>query len=249
MPRGSRDLATASSLGCARLAAIAVLHLRFYTPPRHRLSSMRTRIARRRAKARRPRHRQFGLSHTPKLDNPKERCRRHRRRPEKARLSGHRGLRSRQGRVRRNGPRLRRRPARRRRWACSSTPVMECRSQAITISFPSTRKLTTVSALDIEMVRLELVHQTMEREAKTNLLFFDACRDNPLAHTLARVHGHAIASKLGAGSRPSKAARARSSASRPSRETWPSTARAAIPLLLVRWYGSSERRTTISMPS
>ena len=54
---------------------------------------------------------------------------------------------------------------------------------------PVDAKLTTVSALDIEMVRLELVLQTMEREAKTNLLFFDACRNNPLAYTLARVMG------------------------------------------------------------
>ena len=54
---------------------------------------------------------------------------------------------------------------------------------------PVDAKLTTVSALDIEMVQLELVLQTMEREAKTNLLFFDACRNNPLAYTLARVMG------------------------------------------------------------
>jgi len=54
---------------------------------------------------------------------------------------------------------------------------------------PVDARLTTVSALDIEMVRLELVLQTMEREAKTNLLFFDACRNNPLAYTLARVMG------------------------------------------------------------
>jgi uncharacterized caspase-like protein len=52
---------------------------------------------------------------------------------------------------------------------------------------PVDAKLTTVSALDLEMVRLELVLQTMEREAKTNLLFFDACRNNPLASTLARA--------------------------------------------------------------
>ena len=54
---------------------------------------------------------------------------------------------------------------------------------------PVDAKLTTVSALDIEMVRLELVLQSMERETKTNLLFFDACRNNPLAYTLARVMG------------------------------------------------------------
>jgi uncharacterized caspase-like protein len=39
------------------------------------------------------------------------------------------------------------------------------------------------------MVRLDLVHRTMEREAQTNILFLDACRDNPLARNLARAMG------------------------------------------------------------
>jgi uncharacterized caspase-like protein len=54
---------------------------------------------------------------------------------------------------------------------------------------PVDAQLTTASALDFEMVRLDLVHRTMEREAKTNLLFLDACRDNPLARNLARAMG------------------------------------------------------------
>jgi uncharacterized caspase-like protein len=54
---------------------------------------------------------------------------------------------------------------------------------------PIDAKLTTAAALDMEMVRLDLVHRTMEREARTNILFFDACRDNPLARTLARSMG------------------------------------------------------------
>src|SRR5262245_5492283 len=54
---------------------------------------------------------------------------------------------------------------------------------------PIDAKLTTIAALDVEMVRLDLVHRTMEREARTVLLFFDACRDNPLARTLARSMG------------------------------------------------------------
>ena len=48
---------------------------------------------------------------------------------------------------------------------------------------------STASALDFEMVRLDLVHRTMEREAQTNILFLDACRDNPLARNLARAMG------------------------------------------------------------
>lgn len=54
---------------------------------------------------------------------------------------------------------------------------------------PVDAKLTTMSALDFETVRLDLVHKAMELEAKTSLLFFDACRDNPLSRTLARAMG------------------------------------------------------------
>src|SRR5215467_10260909 len=49
---------------------------------------------------------------------------------------------------------------------------------------PIDAKLTTAAALDLEMVRLDFVHRTMERDARTSILFFDACRDNPLARTL-----------------------------------------------------------------
>lgn len=54
---------------------------------------------------------------------------------------------------------------------------------------PIDAKLTTASAVDFEMVRLDLVHRTMEREAPTNILIMDACRDNPLARNLARAPG------------------------------------------------------------
>jgi uncharacterized caspase-like protein len=71
-------------------------------------------------------------------------------------------------------------------------PGMGCRRRARTISFPVDAKLAAVSDLNAEMVRLDLVHQTMEREAKTNLLFFDACRDNPLVRNLVRGRRFAI---------------------------------------------------------
>jgi tripartite-type tricarboxylate transporter receptor subunit TctC/uncharacterized caspase-like protein len=54
---------------------------------------------------------------------------------------------------------------------------------------PVDAQLTTESALDFEMVSLSLVHRIMEREAQTNILFLDACRDNPLARNLARAMG------------------------------------------------------------
>ena len=39
------------------------------------------------------------------------------------------------------------------------------------------------------MIRLEVVHRIMEREASTNIIFLDACRNNPLARNLARAMG------------------------------------------------------------
>jgi hypothetical protein len=54
---------------------------------------------------------------------------------------------------------------------------------------PVDAELTAVTALDLELVRLDLIHRTMERETPTNLLFFDACRDGPLPDNLARAMG------------------------------------------------------------
>ncbi len=54
---------------------------------------------------------------------------------------------------------------------------------------PVDAELTAVTALDLELVRLDLIHRTMERETPTNLLFFDACRDNPLSDNLSRAMG------------------------------------------------------------
>ncbi len=49
--------------------------------------------------------------------------------------------------------------------------------------------LASPAALRIEAVRLDFVQETMERDAKTNILFLDACRNNRLARNLARVAG------------------------------------------------------------
>ena len=54
---------------------------------------------------------------------------------------------------------------------------------------PIDAKLTTASAIDFEMVRLDLVQRSMERETSTNIIIMDACRDNPLARNLARALG------------------------------------------------------------
>ena len=49
--------------------------------------------------------------------------------------------------------------------------------------------ITTPDALDFEAIPLDLILRTMEREAKTNILFLDACRDNPFTRSLARALG------------------------------------------------------------
>jgi uncharacterized caspase-like protein len=54
---------------------------------------------------------------------------------------------------------------------------------------PVDARLTGASAVDLELVRLDLVHRTMEREAPTNILFFDACRETPLFESLAQALG------------------------------------------------------------
>jgi len=54
---------------------------------------------------------------------------------------------------------------------------------------PVDAQLASTSALDIELVRLDLVHREMEKHTATNILFFDACRDNPLSLNLARAMG------------------------------------------------------------
>lgn len=54
---------------------------------------------------------------------------------------------------------------------------------------PVDTKLASASSLDFEAVRLDLIQRTMERETDTNILFIDACRDNPLSRNLARSLG------------------------------------------------------------
>ncbi len=54
---------------------------------------------------------------------------------------------------------------------------------------PVDAELASAAALRVEAVRLDFVQETMEREAKTNILFLDACRNNPLARNLARALG------------------------------------------------------------
>jgi len=54
---------------------------------------------------------------------------------------------------------------------------------------PVDAELADETALGFEAVPLHLLLKLMERETKTNLVFLDACRDNPLARNLARSMG------------------------------------------------------------
>ncbi|RAS05227.1 caspase domain-containing protein [Ensifer adhaerens] len=54
---------------------------------------------------------------------------------------------------------------------------------------PIDAQLKSNNDLDFEALPIELVLAAMERNAKVNLVFLDACRDNPLATTLARSLG------------------------------------------------------------
>ncbi|MEQ1648340.1 MAG: caspase family protein [Hyphomicrobiaceae bacterium] len=54
---------------------------------------------------------------------------------------------------------------------------------------PIDAKLEDASGLEFETIRLDLIQRAMERDAKTNVIFLDACRDNPLARNLARTIG------------------------------------------------------------
>ena len=54
---------------------------------------------------------------------------------------------------------------------------------------PVDARLASEGDVDFEGLPLSLVLKQMEREAKTNLVLLDACRDNPLAKNLARSMG------------------------------------------------------------
>lgn len=54
---------------------------------------------------------------------------------------------------------------------------------------PTDARAEGAETLDLEMVRVDVVHRIMERQTNTNILFLDACRDNPLVRNLARTMG------------------------------------------------------------
>lgn len=61
---------------------------------------------------------------------------------------------------------------------------------------PIDARLEREGDLDFESISLELVRRQMERHAKTNIVFLDACRDNPLTRRFARSTGSSAGSGL-----------------------------------------------------
>ena len=53
--------------------------------------------------------------------------------------------------------------------------------------------------LDFEAITLNTIQRQMERETTLNLVFLDACRDNPLARSLARSMGRSRSAAVGRG--------------------------------------------------
>jgi uncharacterized caspase-like protein len=54
---------------------------------------------------------------------------------------------------------------------------------------PIDAKAEDATALEFEMLRAGVIHRIMEQQTNTNIIFLDACRDNPLARNLARSMG------------------------------------------------------------
>lgn len=54
---------------------------------------------------------------------------------------------------------------------------------------PVDAQLEDATGIDFELVRVDVIQRAMERGSSSNLIFLDACRNNPLARNLARALG------------------------------------------------------------
>jgi uncharacterized caspase-like protein len=64
---------------------------------------------------------------------------------------------------------------------------------------PTDAKFERPSALDVEAVRVSTILSDMEAEKRVNLVFLDACRDNPLSRSLAQAFGATRSAAIGQG--------------------------------------------------
>jgi len=88
--------------------------------------------------------------------------------------------------------------------------------------------------LDFEMVRMDVIQRVMERQTNTNILFLDACRDNPLARNLARSMG-TRSSEVGRGLAPVESGIGTLISFSTQPATWRSMALVAIRPLPAHW--------------
>ena len=225
-----RQLRTAMRAACR----IAFCRWRSFSPDRffHRIDGRRCRRQTPVAahQARRPRHRQFRLSLHDQAREPEERCDRHRRRAEEARLRRHRGFRSRQGGVRRESSRLRRGSSRRRR-----RPVLLRRARPAGVGPQLSRARRRQADDGLGARRRDGAARSRARDdgaggadqassSSTPAATIPWCAILPVPWARARP-------RLGVGLPPSQRRRHPDQLFDRSRATWPSTARAQLAVL------------------
>ncbi len=64
---------------------------------------------------------------------------------------------------------------------------------------PIDAKIEDETSLDFETISIDFILRQMSKDVKVQMVFLDACRDNPLARTLARRMGPSRSSNLGSG--------------------------------------------------
>ncbi len=64
---------------------------------------------------------------------------------------------------------------------------------------PTDAKIEDETSLDFETISVDFILRQMSKDVKVQMVFLDACRDNPLARTLARRMGPSRSGNVGAG--------------------------------------------------
>ncbi|MET1415369.1 caspase family protein [Roseibium sp. HPY-6] len=64
---------------------------------------------------------------------------------------------------------------------------------------PIDARIEDETSLDFETISVDFIMRQMSKDVKVQMVFLDACRDNPLARTLARRMGPSRSGSLGAG--------------------------------------------------
>jgi len=64
---------------------------------------------------------------------------------------------------------------------------------------PIDAKIEDETSLDFETISVDFIMRQMSKDVKVQMVFLDACRDNPLARTLARRMGPSRSTNVGAG--------------------------------------------------